>query len=624
MDEQGERRPPAERDEDWWNQLYDGDTTDTGRSRTGDTIDDRFASVTRTVGGVPAPAGPDPTDPPGAPDPRTGAAPAASGSPGDAAMGPEPGGPSSGAPSPGSPSSGAPDVRPVAEPPGAEGTMTFPRVTGEAAGSGPPDPGPGAPPPGVPDSGGPTLGVGLAGAAPAGDPPTPVFGLREETPAAPERPGGAGLPTTPGPPSAPGPPNAPGLPKSPNLPGGPSVPRGPEVPDTPGLPGTPAPPEVSWTGTDWTAPSVTPPSVDPRTGTTSLPRIGPGGAAPGETARPDAAGGAGAAATTPAALPPADPAALAELVPDTVLDGGTLGGLTVRVASLRGDAAREAGEPRRDAVLTARFGTGGSGLLLVALASGAPTPAAHRAARDVCYSIGESVGRSHARLAEDIRAGRRGSLKAGLTRLTDRCYGKLRAQAEALGLPAAEYTAGLRCLLLPADPRCQIRVFFGRGAGGLFRLRDGAWQDIEPSASQDADGLEPDPRPTMNLGVTSAPGGGAARPGEVADPGGTGAHPAPTPTVAGNGPPAALGAEADTPGEAPFLFRAPVARPGDTLLLSGAGLAEPLRAAPWFADRLAGSWAGGGVPGLAGFLAEVGETVEGHTADRSAVAVWEG
>nr|WP_240969418.1 protein phosphatase 2C domain-containing protein [Streptomyces sp. HNM0575] len=182
----------------------------------------------------------------------------------------------------------------------------------------------------------------------------------------------------------------------------------------------------------------------------------------------------------PGTFPAADASSLSELVPDTVLDGAHYGGLTLRAASLRGDSARHRGALRRDALLTARFGSGESALLLVAVAAGGRAAAGgHRAAREICQSIGGVVGRSHVRLAEDIRAGRRGALKSGLQRLTERCYGKLRAQAAALEMRPEEYTADLRCLLLSADPRCRTRVFFGAGAGGLFRLRSGEWQDVE-------------------------------------------------------------------------------------------------------------------------------------------------
>ncbi|WP_229909462.1 protein phosphatase 2C domain-containing protein [Streptomyces flavofungini] len=305
----------------------------------------------------------------------------------------------------------------------------------------------------------------------------------------------------------------------------------------------------------------------------------------------------------PTGLPVADPDELRELVADTVLDGARYGTSTVRAASVRGDSARFRGEPRRDALLTARFGTGEDALVLVAMATGArATPGAHRAAADVCAWIGRAVGRSHARLAQDIRAARRGDLKSGLHRLTDRSLGKLRARAAELGLEPDEYTATLRCLLLPADPDCRTRVFFGVGAGGLFRLRGGEWQDIEPRTA-DATGEavvgfgSPPPaetpdgdRLTMDLGITTPP---------------SPYEPAPAPP------------------RDPFRFRASVARPGDTLLLCSGGLAEPLRGEPELARHLTRRWAEGGPPGLAAFLADTQVRVKGYADDRTAAAVWE-
>ncbi|MFI8993673.1 protein phosphatase 2C domain-containing protein [Streptomyces sp. NPDC053542] len=331
-------------------------------------------------------------------------------------------------------------------------------------------------------------------------------------------------------------------------------------------------------------------------------------------------------AAEPVALPAADPDDLAGLVPDTELDGAQYGTLTLRAASVRGDSARYRGDPRRDALLTACFGSGRQTLILLAVASGAHgSPEGHRAARDVCQWIGAAVGRSGARLADDIRTGRREALRSGLQRLTDRSYGRLRARAAELGLDPRAYTASLRCLLLPADPACRTRVFFGLGDGGLFRLRDGVWQDLEPPlppeeavggpvvgygtqppgipAQRGLAGQEPavrdpaaqDPEPTMNLGVTGAPG--AAR--------------------------QAAPENAPEPVGEPFLFRASVARSGDTLLLCSAGLAEPLREAPDFAARLAGRWAETEPPGLAAFLADAQLRVKGHAKDRTAAAVWD-
>ncbi|MFJ3669039.1 protein phosphatase 2C domain-containing protein [Streptomyces sp. NPDC090106] len=304
----------------------------------------------------------------------------------------------------------------------------------------------------------------------------------------------------------------------------------------------------------------------------------------------------------PTALPPADPDELDDLVADTVLDGARYGSCTLRAVSARGDSARFRGEPRRDSLLTARFGTGDHALVLVAMATGArATPGAHRAAAEACHWIGRAVGRSHARLAEDIRAARRGDLKSGLHRLTDRSLGKLRATADEQGIDPDEYSASLRCLLLPADPDCRTRVFFGVGPGGLFRLRDGEWQDIEPRVtdatgdavvgfgSLPAETPEGD-RLTMDLGIPTPP---------------SPYEPAPEP-----------------PRE-PFRFRASVARPGDTLLMCSGGLAEPLRGEPELCAYLTGRWAGPAAPGLAAFLADTLVRVKGYADDRTAAAVWE-
>ncbi|RXS84660.1 protein phosphatase 2C domain-containing protein [Streptomyces sp. TM32] len=292
----------------------------------------------------------------------------------------------------------------------------------------------------------------------------------------------------------------------------------------------------------------------------------------------------------PGPLPAADPAALDEQVPDTALDGARYGSLTLRAASRRGDLARHRGDVRRDALLTVRFGAGRHALILVAVATGLPGgEGAPRAARDACAWIGGAVGRSYTRLAEDIRTDQRDALKSGLQRLLDRSYGKLRARAEERGVPPEQYTAALRCLLLPADPECRTRVFFGVGAGGLFRLRDGAWQDLEPAT------LDHLPRHA---------------PADAGDP----------PAAGDPSPPAPGGSPARPE---PFLFRTAFARPGDILLLCSAGFAEPLHQEPAFAARLAAAWSAPEPPGLADFLTAAQLRVEGHPKDRTAVGVWE-
>ncbi|MFD7687389.1 protein phosphatase 2C domain-containing protein [Streptomyces sp. NPDC059781] len=499
MSQQGGR--PTGPEDDWWGQLYDDATDDTGPVPAPDSLDDRFASASGTLNaGGPAPAG--------GPGPAGGSAPA---------DGPAP-----------------------------DGLRSTPTV---------PDPRP------APD-------------APADLPPRPA-GAPPRTPWGPPPAASAGPVAFPPPEPHPSPP-----PASPTS----GTAYGPWTPATAPPPPPTAPPAPESADGSAPRPSRLGPLPDP------LPSRAHVGSRP-PTYDPE-----------PTALPPADPDELDGLVPDTVLDGARYGACTLRAASVRGDSARYRGEPRRDALLTARFGKGERALVLVALATGARSaPGAHRAAAEACRWIGEAVGRSHARLVDDIRAARRGDLKSGLHRLTDRSLGRLRAAAAEQGLEPDAHTATLRCLLLPADPECRTRVFFGVGPGGLFRLRDGVWQDIEPEVTEAKGepvvgfGSPPAETPdgdrlTMDLGIPTPP---------------SPYEPAPEP-----------------PRE-PFRFRTSIARPGDTLLMCGTGLADPLRGERELRAHLADRWSRPGPPGLAAFLADTQVRVKGYADDRTAVAVWE-
>ncbi|WP_461030761.1 protein phosphatase 2C domain-containing protein, partial [Streptomyces sparsus] len=283
-------------------------------------------------------------------------------------------------------------------------------------------------------------------------------------------------------------------------------------------------------------------------------------------------------------------------------------------------------------------------------------PCADRAARDACHWIAGAVGRSHARLSEDIRAGRRGALKSGLGRLTARSMGRLRSRAAELGLEPAEYTAELRCLLLPVDPRCRTRVFFGVGGGGLFRLRDGAWQDLEPGpgepqtdeeadrSPESAAGVQPDGRPATGLPAQQTRSAAVSPQADPDGRDGRGREGQARNGQDGNGrggerrdgvgqsfqeEPGGLEAQSGAAGEAlttsgaVFRFRASQARPGDVLLLCGRGFAEPLREEQPLADHLATRWTTDQPPGLADFLVDVQTRLKGYADDRTAAAVWE-
>ncbi|MFB7559659.1 protein phosphatase 2C domain-containing protein [Streptomyces brevispora] len=582
MSQQGER--PAAHEDDWWRRLYDDSAPDTGASHAADSLDDRFDSASDAVGpdgseaseaaaAVPEPrvapseAAPVPLPPPlpppppvrapweppvGASEPRTFAAPASAS---DAAL--------------------APEVAPVPEAalaPEAAPAPVEPQSVGEAA------PAQVSPPLRPVD---PRVAQGLLPGRGAEEPPA------------------AEAPTLVSPPPVPPADTVPPVPPADTVP---PVPPADTVPPVPPA-DTSVPPLPRWPVVERTA-DERPEAEAPAAPAPVVP------AAEARAPRP-AVAHVGARPPTydaePTALPATDPHEIHSLVADTVLDGASYGTYTLRAASVRGDSARFRGEPRRDALLTVRFGTAESALVLVAVAGGArAAEGAHPAAVDACRWIGEAVGRSHLRLSEDIRAGRRSDLKSGLHRLADRSYGKLRARAAELGLQPHEYTAGLRCLLLSTDPDCRTRVFFGVGGGGLFRLRDGRWRDLEPTV--------PHPCELTGEGVV---GFGSAVP--ESGPGGErltmdlGITTGPSPYIESPVPP---------PAE-PFRFRASVARPGDTLLLCSTGLSDPLRDEPALADELAERWAPGRAPGLAAFLADTQIRVKGYADDRTAVGVWE-
>ncbi|MGW3812502.1 protein phosphatase 2C domain-containing protein [Streptomyces sp. NPDC005046] len=616
MSQQGEK--PTGHEDDWWGQLYDASTEDTGPAPVADSLDDRFASAAGTVGGGPEGGPESGSDPKPASDPRSASSP----------------GPSSGRGSVRPPDAAGPDGPPhperppaVPEPssPGAGKQPPLlprqpPAVSGRPGGTADPVPWPGATPR---DEAASRPGRWERGPVPPPGPDLDPAGrsgpTRQPAPWEPAPPDRAPDPAAPTPfPPGPKPPGFTAQEPGPDAPRdtlsgmspGPSAPQVPasrapsDVPPKPVsapavAPGAPPAPALPRTTGGFRPP---PPEADPED-------LSPG--EPRETAlsvveQPPAVDHVGSGPPTydaePTALPPADPDELDDLVADTVLDGARYGTSTLRAVSVRGDSARYRGEPRRDSLLTARFGAGEQALVLVAMATGArATPGAHRAAAEACQWIARAVGRSHARLSDDIRAARRGDLKSGLHRLTDRSLGKLRASAAEQGVEPEEYTAGLRCLLLPADPECRTRVFFGVGPGGLFRLRDGEWQDIEPRVADTTGeavvgfGSLPHETPegdrlTMDLNITTPP---------------SPYEPAPRPP------------------RAPFRFRASVARPGDTLLLCTGGLAEPLRGEPELAEYLTTRWSAGEPPGLAAFLADSLVRVKGYADDRTAAAVWE-
>ncbi|MFF3094882.1 protein phosphatase 2C domain-containing protein [Streptomyces cyaneofuscatus] len=574
MSQQGEK--PAAHEDDWWRKLYDETAPDTGPSSAPDSLDDRFDSVSDTVSrgvGHQREAGPETAgDAYAWPDPDP-----------DADPGPDPDAGLRPVPEPQAEERLRDEPEPVPEP---EERQAAERPAEQRRPEPTPDPRTAWDP--QPEQT--PYEDPQQERAPYEDPyqEQAPYEERELTPYEASRPERGPAPA-PAPAAVPGPRNT-VFPAPWEAPAGPPGPRTFAVPKPP----EPEPPPAPLTPPATVPDPVALHELPPDWAASDAPADGGGGARPlvdhlGD--RPPTY------EAEPAALPAATSENLDALVPDTVLDGARYGTYTLRAASVRGDSARFRGEPRRDALLTARFGAAESALVLVAVAGGVRGgEGAHLAAADACRWIGGAVARSHARLSEDIRAGRRADLKSGLHRLTDRTYGKLRARAAELGLEPGEYTTSLRCLLLSADPDCRTRVFFGVGSGGLFRLRDGLWQDLEPVMPEEAasgvneEGPDGD-RLTMDLQITTPP----------------------SPYSDGPAPP---------PAEV-FRFRASVARPNDTLLLCSNGFAEPMRGEPELPDELAERWGPPGPPGLPAFLADTQLRIKGYADDRTCAAVWE-
>ncbi|MFD0424559.1 protein phosphatase 2C domain-containing protein [Streptomyces parvus] len=579
MSQQGEK--PAAHEDDWWRKLYDESAPDTGPSRAADSLDDRFDSVSDTVSG--------PADTRRATARETVRDPYADAYEdpfADRYEAPE----ADGYEEPYADRYENPAVGPVRDAdayrPPDQG-----RLPGQSRAEVP------APPPVViPDPAvatGPVQDPGPGRAAAPSPDPDPSGVPDPPVPAAVPAPDPVPDPRV----SPPPPPPPPTAPRTSAFPAPWEAPGGQAGPRTFAAPRVPAPPVPEADGHSEAGLAADPSALhelppDPTVAADVRPVVGHLGDRPPTY---DA---------EPVALPSATSENLEGLVPDTVSDGARYGTYTLRAASVRGDSARFRGEPRRDGLLTARFGAAQSALVLVAVAGGRRDgEAAHLAAADACRWIGGAVARSHLRLSEDIRAGRRGDLKSGLHRLTDRTYGKLRARAAELGVEPDAYTASLRCLLLPADPDCRTRVFFGVGSGGLFRLRDGLWQDLEP--------FIPESRGDRR----------AASPGGEQEAGPDGDRLTMDLQITGPASPDAEGPP--QPPAEPFRFRASVARPGDTLMLCSNGLAEPMRGEPALPGELAERWGSTGPPGLPAFLADTQLRIKGYADDRTCAAVWE-
>ncbi|MGW7317091.1 protein phosphatase 2C domain-containing protein [Streptomyces sp. NPDC054865] len=341
----------------------------------------------------------------------------------------------------------------------------------------------------------------------------------------------------------------------------------------PGGPGAPAPPAPPALPTTPAPPVPDAPPAEPATPVPPVPPVATLGDPLFSGSRPPL--------YVPHPGPPsaARPDVEAAAVPDTVLDGAAYGPLTVRAASVRGDAHRYHAEPRQDSLCVARLGDpdGTAGLLLLAVADGVGSAArSHLGSALVCRETARLLDEYAEELSECLRAGNERSLNGLVNSAVGRIADRLVRTAEEAGHRPGDYATTLRVLLVPLDPAVRGRLLLTVGDGGTALLRDGVWQ----------------------LDVV----GDAQRPG-------TGIIDTATAAL-----PSTRHAEVDLV----------TTLPGDLLVLSTDGLSTLLAGDGGSRDFLGRAWGGGAPPpGLADFLWQLQYRVKSYDDDRTAVCLWE-
>ncbi|MFC4029911.1 protein phosphatase 2C domain-containing protein [Streptomyces polygonati] len=280
--------------------------------------------------------------------------------------------------------------------------------------------------------------------------------------------------------------------------------------------------------------------------------------------------------SAPRALPQVTAAA-----PDSVVDGGTVGGLVVRGASIRGDDHRYFGETRQDAM---GFWTlnpppaGGQGspaadpVLLACVADGVGSqPLSQLGSSLVCRLLPQHTALRFDRLAQ----------RAPLEALAGACRAVASDIAAGIRVEAAERRADAKelsaamaaALVFPGGASGPARaLLFAVGDCQGFLLSRGVWRAVLGPAGDDGD--------IMSTATDALPG-----------------HP-------------------DRVAVAECALES-----GDVLLLCTDGLANPMRNDSVL-DRLAQYWGAGHAPALPEFYWQLSFRAQTFGDDRSAVCVW--
>ena len=287
---------------------------------------------------------------------------------------------------------------------------------------------------------------------------------------------------------------------------------------------------------------------------------------------------------------PGAPAASADggaLIPDSAVDGFSVGALTVRGASVKGDGHRAGGLPRQDAMALCVLGRGRAGterdVVAVFVADGVGSAShSHLGAAAACAAAVELCVAPRDEVAEALARDDRDLLLYRFVHVADGIADRLKDLAAQHGVSPRAVATTLRALLVPIDQGNRLRAAFWIGDGGTFRLRGKGWEPVDPGDGE-----------ASLLAASQA---------------GTAVHSTAT---------AALPDRASAL-RAAFWH----ADPGETAVVCTDGLTEPLKDRE-FAALLEKDWAGAPAPGTVRFLWQAQNRLRSYDDDRTVVCIWE-
>jgi serine/threonine protein phosphatase PrpC len=310
---------------------------------------------------------------------------------------------------------------------------------------------------------------------------------------------------------------------------------------------------------------------------------------------------------------PGAPAAVADgrvLIPDSAVDGFSVGALTVRGASVKGDGHRYGGLPRQDAMALCALGSGGAAnghdLVAAFVADGVGSAShSHLGAAAACAAAVELCATHRDDLVKAMGRADRHLLLYQFVHIVDATAERLRALAAQHGLPPEAVATTLRALFVPIEQGNRFRAALWVGDGGTFRLRGRGW---EPAGAGGGNG-----------GRARHGGGPADSVGDSGDRAASSRSPASDPA----GAVVHSTATAALPDGASALQAAFWrADPGETAVVCTDGLSEPLKDRG-FAALLEQDWAAAQAPGTVRFLWQAQNRLRSYDDDRTVVCIWE-